>query len=486
MQMPRRPLIAVLATLAFLAAAGPAAAAPGMSLGAAEDAVRSNDLVSAKAKMSLLRLAGFSAVRITSQWLPGATAPDGGELQVLRNVAAAARLSGVRVYVSIYHPGSKTTPLTPEARTEFASYSASVVASVDGLDDVIVGNEPNLNRFWLPQYNPDGTNAASPAYLALLAQTYDAIKAARPTVRVWGGALAPRGSDRPEGARPTHSPTVFIQDLGAAYRASGRTAPIMDGFAFHPYPEHSTQPVDTPHPLTTTIGLADYGKLVSLLGAAFDGTAQLGSTLPILYDEYGIESRIPPGKAALYTGTEPRTTKPVDETQQAASYGRALEIAFCQPNVVGMLLFHTQDEPALLSWQSGVYYADGTPKASIYGVRDALGRTRGGSITRCDGLALDVTATKLRFPTPAKARKGGRDTTFRCSLDCAWELRVLRAGTGKRVASVSGYGLVGSPVVASLRGRRLGTAPVRLQLTVVHPVNPGTPSVVESAELPLR
>ena len=45
----------------------------------------------------------------------------------------------------------------------------------------------------------------------------------------------------------------------------------------------------------------------------FDGTPQLGTTLPIVYDEFGVESRIPDGKAKAYTGTEPATTKPVDE-----------------------------------------------------------------------------------------------------------------------------------------------------------------------------
>ena len=53
----------------------------------------------------------------------------------------------------------------------------------------------------------------------------------RPTTRsralpsppeVIGGGLAPRGGDDATASRQTHSPTAFIRDLGAAYRASGR------------------------------------------------------------------------------------------------------------------------------------------------------------------------------------------------------------------------------------------------------------------------
>ena len=171
-----------------------------MALGAAEDAVRADDLVGAQAQMSLLRLAGMSSVRVTSNWLPGLVAPTEAELRTLRNVEGAAQLTGVRVIVSVYHPGSKTTPLTPEARAEFAQYTAALVGALPTIDDVIVGNEPNLNRFWLPQFNADGTNGSAPAYLALLSQVYDSVKAVDPAVRIWGGALAPRGSDRPEGA----------------------------------------------------------------------------------------------------------------------------------------------------------------------------------------------------------------------------------------------------------------------------------------------
>ena len=92
-----------------------------MTLGAAEDAVRAPDLVTAKAKMTQLRLAGFTSVRVTSNWLPGLVAPTSNELTVLRNVEAAARLSGVKVYVSVYHPGSRTTPLEPTAQAQFAA-----------------------------------------------------------------------------------------------------------------------------------------------------------------------------------------------------------------------------------------------------------------------------------------------------------------------------------------------------------------------------
>ena len=108
-----------------------------------------------------------------------------------------------------------------------------------------------------------------------------------------GCALSARGSDDPGAGRPTHSPTRFIQDLGAAYRASRRTTPVMDMFSLHPYPENSSIPPTFAHPQSTSIGLADYDKLVALLGDAFDGTAQAGSSLPIVYGEYGLQTVIP-------------------------------------------------------------------------------------------------------------------------------------------------------------------------------------------------
>jgi Cellulase (glycosyl hydrolase family 5). len=240
----------------------------------------------------------------------------------LTNAVDAAQFSGIRVIVSIYPFGSSVTPLTPADQADFAAFAADVATRFPVVHDFIVGNEPNLNRFWLPQFGPAGEDVAAPAYEQLLATTYDALKAVRPRATVYGGALAPRGVDKPNTGRDTHSPTAFIADLGAAYRASGRTLPIMDAFTFHPYPETSATGPDFPHPNSTAIGLADYDKLVGLLGAAFDGTAQRGSQLPILYDEFGIESQIPPAKASFYTGTEPTTTHPVDEAPRRGCTSR--------------------------------------------------------------------------------------------------------------------------------------------------------------------
>jgi hypothetical protein len=473
----RLSLLTGLGALAALLAPGLAQAAPGLVVGAVEDDVRASSTVEAEAKMMTFRLSGFRAVRVTSLWTPGSTKPTDDELNQLRNVVDAGVRNGVRVYVTVMSPGSRTTPLTGEERTDFASYAAAIVRGIPSLQHVIVCNEPNLNRFWLPQFAADGSSVAPAAYFALLAQTYDAIKAVSPDVRVYGGAVSPRGTDRADGTRPTHSPTTFIQGLGAAYRASGRTQPIMDALSIHVYGDNSSVPPSVGHPLNTSIGVADYDKLVGLLGAAFDGTAQPGSTLPILYGEYGVESEIPASKASLYAGAEPTTTKPVSESTQAAYYRQALAMAFCQPTVVGMLLFLSNDERGRANWQSGIHYVDGTPKTSLVPVRKALDRTTGGSITRCPGVQLPVHATGLRFGTRSAARRGVFRVTFACDLDCRYWVRLENAVTHATKLATHGSALVGEPVTPDLGTRHLKPGRYRYTLRLLHPVNPAAATV---------
>ncbi len=126
---------------------------------------------------------------------------------------------------------------------------------------------------------------------------------------------------------------MFIRDLGTAYRASGRQAPVMDGLALHPDAGHRHSP-RVARPRSTTIGVADYDRLVTTLARTFDGTFQLGTELPILYDGFTVQTKPAATKARRYTGIEP--TSVLDETRQGSDYGAALQLAFCQPSVVGI------------------------------------------------------------------------------------------------------------------------------------------------------
>ena len=361
-----------------LAFAAPTQAARPFLLAATDPLLVQNNPAASQREAARLRNAGLSGARLMVDWTLGETVPPPLELQRLANAADAAEANGLTLVLALFPAGSSQTPLTDSARGDFAQWAAAIARGLPSVKNIVVGNQPNLNRFWLPQYGANGEDVAAPAFVALLAQTYDALKAVSPAIRVWGGGLARSGSDKPGTARDTHSPTAFISDMGAAYRASGRTTPIMDGLAYHPYMESSNIPPSRQHSdVSTTLTIADYPRLVALLGQAFDGTAQRGSTLPILYDEFGVESIPPPDEQQYYTGSEAATVHPVDPRTQSAYYASALRLAYCAPNVAGLSIFLFEDEHALSAWQSGLYYANAGPKPSLKTVQWASRRLRG-------------------------------------------------------------------------------------------------------------
>ena len=256
-------------------------------MGANEGLMVRTSLVETKANMSLAKLAGFRAVNFHAFWWPGVTEPREYDMKTLGNVAAASRLLGIPTYVAVTNTRGRYAPQDDEQRANFAQFAANVATTFPSFTRIIVGNEPNLNLFWAPQFDETGANAAAVSYEKALATTYDAIKAVSPKTIVIGGAVSPRGHDNPNASTKSHSPTVFIRDLGAAYRASGREARIMDWFAFHPYGTNSSESPLARHPSSKNITINDYDKLIRVLGEAFDGTNQPGSKIPIVYDEYG-------------------------------------------------------------------------------------------------------------------------------------------------------------------------------------------------------
>ena len=411
-------MVALAATLALAPAAH--AGGPTIVLGATEDAVRSPTLAGSRAQMDLLKLAGFGAVRITQIWAPGETAVSPEDATILGNVTAAAAADGIEVFASVLSYGSATTPLSDTDQADFAAYAASIVTTAPSIRHVIVGNEPNLNRYWLPQFAADGSDAAATAYESLLAKTYDALKAADPGVEVIGGAVSPRGGDRPGGSRPTHSPTAFIADLGAAYRASGRTTPIMDAFAIHPYEDNSSiaPAKGAPPARRRRSRSATTGSSCRCSAQAFDGTAQAGSTLPIYYDEFGVESQIPPAKASLYTGVEPKTTHPVDEQTQALYYraGGAARVLPAERARPLPLPHGRRDRPEPVA------------VGRLLRGRDAEGepRRRRSSRSRRPGAASSRTArgSTWRRSRRSPGRDGGSCST--CDLDCTYVAQLYR------------------------------------------------------------
>ena len=242
----------------------------------------------------------------------------------------------------------------------------------------------------------------------------------------------------------------------------------------HPYEDNSSiAPVNGVNPKSTSVMIADYDKLVGLLSTAFDGTGQPGSTLPIYYDEFGVESLIPAAKQGLYTGTEPATTKPVDEATQATYYRQAIQLAFCQPNVRGIFLFHAFDETSLPAWQSGLYYADGTPKTSLVPVRTAMQQSHRGVVAACPGMRLTPKATVTQH---------GATLTLACDLDCAYTAELYRL-PGKLLATTSGRATGGRPATLPLRVPA-AQASYRLRISLIAPVNPGRSKLLLVPVLP--
>ena len=391
--------------------------------------------------------------RVTVTWQRGQTAMDPGLLSDLRDGVDKARAAGIDVYLDAYPNGSSQTPSSPVDQTSFAVWLANVVTGIPGLKHVIVGNESNLNLFWLPQFGPAGQDAAATGYEQLLAKTYDTVKGAAPTVEILGGALAHSGTDKRGTGRDTHSPAQFILDMGAAYRASHRAKPIMDAFAYHPYMERSDLPPTFRHRVGKTLTIADYGKLVSVLKRAFDGTKQKGSTLPLVYDEFGVEAQVPAAYASQYSGREPATTHPVTEATQAKYYDQGFRLAACQPTVRSIMVFRLIDSPFLPSFQSGVYYADRmTPRSSRAAVAAAAQRYRAKEISGCE---------KLLAPTPVV---DWRKRTFTCDADCSYVAMFRRVGSSKSVLTVRGKAIAGA--TASLPFAKLGPGRYRIKLVV--------------------
>ncbi len=349
-----------------------------------------------------LRYAEMVENRIVIYWDPGrpTTIP---EKAFLDRSMGQASVQGVRIVFAVYAAHANAITANPAATEWFGGFVQQLARTYPQVKHFVIGNEPNLSRFWQPQFNPDGTNASAAPFVALLARSYDALKAVDPSIRVIGAGLSERGNDNPAAAsNVSTSPVRFIRALGDAYRASGRTAPLMDVLDFHPYPESNDDSLTTEY-AWPSVGYANIDRLKQAIWDAFNGTAQrtVEEGLKLRIGEIGWQvATSGPG----YTGTENVPVTTAD--RQARLYGEFLHHVACDPAVGSVNFFGLVDEAQLERWQAGLVRVDGSRRPSFDAVRTALAETAG----RCAGAprtwrhATHVVGVGVEFGNLARPR----------------------------------------------------------------------------------
>jgi hypothetical protein len=141
---------------------------------------------------------------------------------------------------------------------------------------------------------------------------------------------------------------------------------------------------------------------MSVLQGAFGGTRQPlpgQGRVSIWYMEQGYQTQVDPTKSRLYHGREtdrkplpPLVTRGIASTangpapDQATQLTDALNVAYCQPGVAAFFNFELADETDLAGWQSGLLWADQTPKPSYQAFKAAVRNVAAGRVD-CDRYA---------------------------------------------------------------------------------------------------
>jgi hypothetical protein len=459
-------------------------AQPGLLVGVTEDGFKSEP----EAALEDARKLGIRAFRITLRWRPGLTTPTSEQAVELDRATGAARgASGVSIVLSVFGERAVHAPTTEDRREEYCGFLESIVRRYRGIRYLSIWNEPNKMFFWRPQFNPDGTSAAPGAYAALLARCWDVLHDARSDVRLIAPSTSPRGNDNPDAvSNVSHSPTLFIRELGRAYRESGRDTPLFDIVGHHVHAIHSAERPWRAHP-GSSVTQADLHKLEQALSEAFAGTAQPvpgrcvdEKCVPIWFLEAGYQTTPDAAKASLYTGLEV-TPRPLPDSvgeidldplpdsrslapDQATQIVAALRLAYCQPHVEAFFNFLLWDEQRLEGWQSAPFWFDRTPKGSYAAFRAAIREVdaeevdcdrlnRGVAVSRAEADSRERSSGSPALPGETTTGPGGTATppglpaTPAESDDGSSPWLAIAAATG-------GIVLAGAGLLYALRRRR--------------------------------
>jgi len=266
---------------------------------------------------------GADAVRV---WVPWR-----GEIRptaVRRDELARAEIAAHKttVVLAVFGFGTQT-PTSAWQQIRFCNYAKAALTLVPDAKAVVVWNEANSPTYW------DGTPAQ---YESLLSRCYGVLHSTRVQVL--------------DSTASAHNPIRFLDAVATAYRASGRTRPLVDAFGHNPYP---LTPTELPSVVHTGdfLGEGDYTRLVTTLRA-------FGRTPSIWYLEDGFQ-----------------TTK-ISPARQAQDLSSAIDMAACQPLVHAFFNFELVDEKRAIGWHSGLIWRGGKVKPAAAAFADAPRRCR--------------------------------------------------------------------------------------------------------------
>jgi hypothetical protein len=421
-------LAGVCATLVF---AGSAPA--GVIVGVNDDAPKINTMSSWF--YSTMESEGLKVNTLTLTWDDTDPTTIPAEDAVTQTVDAAAA-DGITVEFDLYpvhsqalSGGVKCKPSSdPEACGNtgeiqaFAAWAASVAEQFPTVHQFVVMNECNQPLFQNPQWNAAGQNQSAEVCGRALAAAYDAIKSVSKSDFVWGVGLSPRGNDNAQAAsNSSTSPVKFLGYLGAWFKAfakkTHRTAPLMDGFDFHPYPIPQSIPFAKGYADPDDAAVSNLPRIYQAFYDGFNGSPQktigqqAGGGLPVSLNEVGIQT-LPDSNE--YFGAEVSATAAggvfgqfATPDFQAQWYSQMLNLVACDPNIRIVNIFHLIDESLLAGWQSGLYYADEIPKESAGTVAAWLTSTGGNCTgTKTPWMPTAATATTTTTTTTPTTNTG--------------------------------------------------------------------------------
>jgi len=402
--MPARPacrqlLLLVLALVLAVPAA--AQASRDVEVGIADDAVFLHHPKRAPQIVARWKSLGVDVARVHARWIVIAPRPHDRTAPKRFNATdpsdprynwASLDLAvdlltrnGIRPMVSITGSGPLWTSMEPWRRNhrwkpdpaQFGAFATAVARRYRGrVGRYIVWNEPNQPAWLQPQFTCRARSCTPYAphhYRRLYRAAYRAIKIVDPSAQVLIGALAPKGAD-PKRRNAPMRPLTFLRALGCvsesylSIAAGGcRRQGVLrtDGLAYHPHAV--LRAPDEPNPQEDEAAIADLPRLERVL----DRTVAHGilrspsknRPIDLYLTEFAYQTN-PPDKAV---GVSPAL--------QARWLAQSSYIAWKDPRVKAITQYEWRDEKisrkarsgtrAYASWQSGLYYADGSPKPAL-------------------------------------------------------------------------------------------------------------------------